>query len=75
MSNSISDEYTHLFMEVQQRIRSAQYEALKAVNREMINLYIDPNQVFMAICFALQQYPLYVRQINSYLISLEAENG
>ena len=36
---------------------------------------IDPNQVFMAICFALQQYPLYVRQINSYLISLEAENG
>jgi uncharacterized protein YutE (UPF0331/DUF86 family) len=36
---------------------------------------IDPNQVFMAISFALQQYPLYVRQINSYLISLGAENG
>ncbi|MDZ8109069.1 MAG: DUF86 domain-containing protein [Nostoc sp. DedQUE12a] len=31
---------------------------------------IDPKQVFMAITFALQQYPLYVRQINSYLISL-----
>jgi predicted nuclease of restriction endonuclease-like (RecB) superfamily len=28
-------------MEVQQRIRSAQYDALKAVNREMINLYWD----------------------------------
>jgi uncharacterized protein YutE (UPF0331/DUF86 family) len=32
---------------------------------------IDPNQVFMAISFALQQYPFYVRQINSYLITLE----
>jgi uncharacterized protein YutE (UPF0331/DUF86 family) len=35
---------------------------------------IDPNQVFKAISFALQQYPLYVRQINSYLITLEEEN-
>ncbi|QSV65136.1 MAG: DUF86 domain-containing protein [Dolichospermum sp. DL01] len=35
---------------------------------------IDPNQVFMAISFALQQYPLYVRQINSYLIKLEEGN-
>jgi uncharacterized protein YutE (UPF0331/DUF86 family) len=35
---------------------------------------IDPNQVFMAISFALQQYPLYVRQINSYLITLEEGN-
>jgi uncharacterized protein YutE (UPF0331/DUF86 family) len=35
---------------------------------------IDPNQVFKSISFALQQYPLYVRQINSYLISLEEEN-
>ena len=47
MSNSISDEYTHLFMEVQQRIRSAQYEALKAVNREMINLYWDIGQMIV----------------------------
>jgi uncharacterized protein YutE (UPF0331/DUF86 family) len=37
--------------------------------------HIDPNQVFKAINFALQQYPLYVRQINSYLISLEEDNG
>jgi uncharacterized protein YutE (UPF0331/DUF86 family) len=36
---------------------------------------IDPNQVFKAINFALRQYPLYVRQINSYLISLEEHNG
>ena len=36
---------------------------------------IDPNQVFKSISFALQQYPLYVRQINSYLISLEEHNA
>jgi uncharacterized protein YutE (UPF0331/DUF86 family) len=36
---------------------------------------IDPQQVFRAISFALQQYPLYVRQVNSYLISLSEENG
>lgn len=32
-------------MEVKQRIRSAQYEALKAVNRELINLYWDIGQM------------------------------
>ncbi|WP_414573192.1 type VII toxin-antitoxin system HepT family RNase toxin [Nostoc sp. CCY 9925] len=36
---------------------------------------IDPHQVFNSISFALQQYPLYVRQINSYLISLSQEDG
>jgi uncharacterized protein YutE (UPF0331/DUF86 family) len=36
---------------------------------------IDPQQVFRAISFALQQYPLYVRQVNSYLISLSEDNG
>lgn len=41
MNNPIADDYKHLLMEVQQRIRSAQYDALKAVNREMINLYWD----------------------------------
>jgi len=35
---------------------------------------IDPNQVFMAISFALQQYPLYVRQINSYLLRFNKDN-
>ncbi|MBC1235849.1 type VII toxin-antitoxin system HepT family RNase toxin [Nostoc sp. 2RC] len=35
---------------------------------------IDPQQVFESISFALQQYPLYVRQINSYLISLSQED-
>jgi uncharacterized protein YutE (UPF0331/DUF86 family) len=36
---------------------------------------IDPREVFKAIIFALQQYPLYVRQVNSYLISLSQEDG
>ncbi|MFN6565175.1 MAG: YhcG family protein [Nostoc sp. ChiSLP01] len=47
MSNSISDDYRHLLMEVQQRIRSAQYQALKAVNREMIKLYWDIGQIIV----------------------------
>lgn len=34
-------------MEVQQRIRSAQYQALKAVNREMIKLYWDIGQIIV----------------------------
>ena len=33
---------------------------------------IDTNQVFMTVRFVLQQYPLYFRQLNSYLISLGA---
>lgn len=35
---------------------------------------IEPRQVFRAISFALQQYPIYVEQINSYLISLSEDN-
>ncbi|MHC5823383.1 MAG: PDDEXK nuclease domain-containing protein [Nostoc sp.] len=47
MSNLISDNYRHLLMEIKQRIRSAQYEALKAVNREIINLYWDIGQIIV----------------------------
>ncbi|MBD2530087.1 DUF86 domain-containing protein [Nostoc flagelliforme FACHB-838] len=36
---------------------------------------IDPTEVFKSISLALQQYPLYVRQVNSYLISLSQEDG
>ncbi|MBG1269359.1 type VII toxin-antitoxin system HepT family RNase toxin [Nostoc sp. WHI] len=36
---------------------------------------IDPRQVFKAISLALQQYPLYVRQVSSYLNSLSQEDG
>jgi predicted nuclease of restriction endonuclease-like (RecB) superfamily len=43
MSNSPSEpaDYQNLLGEIQQRIRSAQYEALKAVNQELIALYWD----------------------------------
>ena len=34
-------EYSKLLGEIRERIRSAQYEALKAVNKELINLYWD----------------------------------
>lgn len=34
-------EYALLFTEVKERIRSAQYEALRAVNKELISLYWD----------------------------------
>ncbi|MCG6133782.1 MAG: DUF86 domain-containing protein [Nostoc sp. LLA-1] len=36
---------------------------------------IDPRQVFKAISLALQHYPLYVRQVSSYLNSLSQEDG
>ncbi|MBE9006370.1 DUF86 domain-containing protein [Fortiea sp. LEGE XX443] len=36
---------------------------------------IDPSQVFKSIGLALQQYPLYVYQVNSYLISLSQDDG
>ncbi len=35
---------------------------------------MDSRQIFIAIDFALQQYPLYVKQINEYLISLDVDN-
>lgn len=41
MTNSIPEDYKNLLTEVKQRIRSAQYEALKAVNKELIALYWD----------------------------------
>ncbi|MFN6469511.1 MAG: YhcG family protein [Nostoc sp. SerVER01] len=47
MSNPISDNYKNLLMEIKQRIRSAQYEALRAVNRQMINLYWDIGQMIV----------------------------
>lgn len=41
MNEMISKDYATLLGEVKQRIRSAQYEALKAVNKELISLYWD----------------------------------
>jgi hypothetical protein len=39
MSELIPTGYKDLLVQIKQRIRSAQYEALKAVNREMLALY------------------------------------
>jgi len=36
-----SDDYPHLLVEIKERIRSAQYAALKAVNKELVGLYWD----------------------------------
>lgn len=36
-----SNDYQHFLIDVKNRIRSAQYEAMKAVNHEMIRLYWD----------------------------------
>jgi predicted nuclease of restriction endonuclease-like (RecB) superfamily len=41
MSNSLPDTYPSLLLEIKSRIQKAQYEALKAVNKELIALYWD----------------------------------
>lgn len=41
MSELGASNYSELLVEIKQRIRSAQYEALKAVNKELIALYWD----------------------------------
>ena len=38
-------DYPLLLAEVKERIRSAQYEALKAVNKELVGLYWDIGRV------------------------------
>ncbi len=40
-SNDLSMEYKVFLTEIKQKIRNAQYEALKAVNKELISLYWD----------------------------------
>jgi len=42
-----SNNYAVLLKEIKQRIRSAQYEALKAVNKELISLYWDIGQMIV----------------------------
>ncbi len=42
MNKSLTtDDYQHFLIEIKQRIREAQYSALKAVNKELIGLYWD----------------------------------
>jgi len=41
LSERLSGDYAALLTEVKERVRSAQYEALKAVNKELVTLYWD----------------------------------
>jgi hypothetical protein len=41
MKNSLPSDYSHLLAEVKERVRSAQYTALKTVNKELVGLYWD----------------------------------
>jgi len=47
MNDIIPGGYSELLTEIKQRIRSAQYEALKAVNKELIGLYWDIGQIIV----------------------------
>jgi predicted nuclease of restriction endonuclease-like (RecB) superfamily len=47
MNRLNSDDYRNLLVEVKQRIRSAQYAALRAVNKELITLYWDIGQLIV----------------------------
>lgn len=40
-------DYSRLLVEIKERIRSAQYQALKAVNRELVGLYWDIGQMIV----------------------------
>lgn len=41
MNEPIPSDYTELLSQVKRRVREAQYDALRAVNKEMIGLYCD----------------------------------
>ena len=41
VSKRLPEDYSVLLAEVKERVRSAQYEALKAVNKELVALYWD----------------------------------
>ena len=45
--NNSGTDYAHLLAEVKERIRSAQYEALKAVNKELVGLYWDVGRMIV----------------------------
>ena len=44
----LSDDYATLLAEVKQRVRSAQYAALRAVNKELVALYWDIGRMIVA---------------------------
>ena len=47
MKSITKQEYTDLLKDIKQRIHSAQYEAFKVVNKELIHLYWDIGQMIV----------------------------
>ena len=41
MSKNLPEDYARLLADVKERVRAAQYAALKAVNKELVGLYWD----------------------------------
>ena len=48
MSVVVTAEYKTFLKEIKERIYKAQYDALKAVNKELINLYWDIGRFIVA---------------------------
>src|SRR5437667_2791036 len=48
MSKITTRDYKSLFIEIRNRIRNAQYAALKAVNEELIGLYWDIGKMIVS---------------------------
>lgn len=44
---NLPDNYANILKEIKQRIRSGQYIALKAINREQISLYWDIGRIII----------------------------
>ena len=45
MSKLIPNDYASLFAEIKERVRTGQYAALRAVNKELVMLYWDIGQM------------------------------
>ena len=48
ISKPLPDDYATLLADVKERVRSAQYEALKAVNKELVALYWDIGRLIVS---------------------------
>jgi hypothetical protein len=46
---NLPDGYSRLLSEVKERVRSAQYAALKAVNKELVGLYWDIGRMVIVL--------------------------
>ena len=49
MSEIVTEDYITVLNEIKQRIRTAQYKALRSVNKELISLYWDIGRTKEAI--------------------------